>query len=35
MTAAAMSTVMAVVYAVIITIGVSDLIFSNSFLSEA
>ena len=32
MTAAAMSTVMAVVYAVIITIGVSDLIFSNTFL---
>jgi len=32
MTAAAMSTVMAIVYVVIITTGVSNLIFSNTFL---
>ncbi len=32
MTAAAMSTVMAVVYIVIITTGDSNLIFSNTFL---
>ena len=32
MTAAAMSTVMAIVYIVIITTGVSDLILCNTFL---